>query len=44
MGYYFSIDKNDISLCKHGNIFILFNSKETKEAGGAFKSEYDHLI
>ena len=40
----FLIDKNDISLCKLGNILILFNSKQIKEAGRAFKSKYDHLI
>ena len=40
----FFIDKNDISLCKFGNILRLFNSKQTKEAGRAFKSKYDHLI
>ena len=44
MGYFSVIDKNDISLCKLGNIFILSNSKQTKEAGRAFKSKYDHLI
>ena len=44
MGYLFTIDKNDISLWKLGNILILFNSKQTKEAGRAFKSKYDHLI
>ena len=32
------------SLCKLGNILILFNSKQSKEAGRAFKSKYDHLI
>ena len=44
MGYFFEIDENDISLCKLGNILILFNSEETKEAGSAIKSKYDHLI
>ena len=43
-GVFFLIDKNDISLCKLGNILILFNSKQTKEARRAFKSEHDHLI
>ena len=43
MGYFFVIDKNDISLCKLGNILILFNSKQTKEAGRAFKSKYDRF-
>ena len=43
MGYFFVIDKNDISLCKLGNILILFNSKQTKEAGRALKSKYDNL-
>ena len=41
---FFLIAKNDIYLCKLGNILILFNSKQTKEAGRAFKSKYDHLI
>ena len=40
----FLIDKNDFSLCKRGNILILFNCKQTKEAGRAFKSKYNHLI
>ena len=44
MGYFLEIDKNDISLCKLGNILILFNSEENKEAGRAFKSKYDNLI
>ena len=44
MGYFFVIDKNDISLCKLGYILIHFNFKQTKEAGRAFKSKYDHLI
>ena len=44
MGYVCLIDKNYISLCKLENIFILFYSKQTKEAGRAFKSKYDHLI
>ena len=44
MEYFFVIDKNDISQCKLGNILILFNSKQTKEDGRAFKSKYDHLI
>ena len=44
MGYFFVIDKNDISSCKLGNILLLFNSKQTKEAGRAFKFKYDHLI
>ena len=43
-GVFFLIDKNDISLCKLGNILILFNSKQTKEAGRALKYQYDHLI
>ena len=35
------IHKNDISPCKFGTILIhvLFNSKQTKEAGRAFKSK-----
>ena len=41
---FFKMDKNDIPPYKLGNIFILFISKQTKEAGGAFKSKYDHLI
>ena len=40
----FLINKNDIYLCKLGNILILFNSKQTKAAGRAFKFKYDHLI
>ena len=44
MGYVCLKDKNDISLCKLGNILILFNSKQTKVAGRAFKSKYDDLI
>ena len=44
MGYVCSKDKNDISLCKLGNILILFNSKQNKEAGRVFKSKYNHLI
>ena len=43
MGYFF-IDKSDISLCKLQNILVFFNSKQTKEAGTAFKSKCDHLI
>ena len=43
MGYFFK-DINDISRCKRWSILILFNSKQTKEAGRAFKSKYDHLI
>ena len=44
MGYFFEVDENDISLCKLGNILILFNSEETKEAERAFKSKHDNLI
>ena len=44
MGYFFEIDKYYISLCKLGNILILFNSEETKKAGRAFKSKHDHLF
>ena len=44
MGYVCLIDKNDISPCKLGNVLILFNSKQTKEAGRAFKSKYDNLF
>ena len=44
MGYVCLIDKNDISLCKLGNILVFFNSKQTKEAGKVLKSKYDHLI
>ena len=40
----FLIDKNNISLCKLGNILILFKSKQTNEAGRVFKYKYDHLI
>ena len=44
MRYVCLIDKNDVSPCKLGNILILFNSKQTKEAGRAFKSKYDNLF
>ena len=44
MGYFFLKDKIDISSYKLANILILFNSKQTKEAGRAFKSKYDNLI
>ena len=44
MGYVCLIDKNDISLCKLENSLLLFNYKQTEEAGRAFKSKYDHLI
>ena len=40
----FLIDKYDITQCKLGNILILINCRQTKEAGRAFKSKYDHLI
>ena len=44
MGYFFKKDKNDISSYKLGNIYILFNSKQSEEAGRPFKSKYDNLI
>ena len=43
-GVFFLIHKNDISPFKLGNILILFNTKQGKEAGRAFKPKYDHLI
>ena len=44
MGYVCLIDKNDISLCKLRDILVLSNSKQTEEAGRAFKYKFDHLI
>ena len=41
---FFLIDKNANSPCKVGNILILINSRQTKKAGRAFQSKYDHLI